>query len=175
MLRSLFPSVVEDARDLIVIAPHHPDRLRRPSASPGALAHERFQQTLAWNVFRTLELISPAFWLRRLQAHLLSESLTATPQTVRVHMWLPLTPPPAQCVDGARPHVLIDVMIETEHALWILMVGAGRHVTARVTLTIHLAIGSRVSSMLAPGMPELVTTSSASLRRTPVKPRLMVH
>ena len=56
-------------REQIVIAPH-PDRLRRPAVRPGTVEKDRFHQTLLWNTFRTLELLPPAFWLRRLQARL---------------------------------------------------------------------------------------------------------
>jgi hypothetical protein len=120
MLHAVSPSTVTDVRGQLVIAAHHPDRLRWPSARLGALAKERFQQTLLWNVFRTFELLPPAFWLRRLHVRLFGETLPATPQIVRVSLWQPLTLPPAQRVDGAQPDVVADVVIETELALWTL-------------------------------------------------------
>ena len=70
MLRAAPSSPTEAVRDQIVIAPHHQDSLRRPSPRLGAIGHDRFRQTLLWNVFRTFELLPPAFWLRRLQARL---------------------------------------------------------------------------------------------------------
>src|SRR5688572_7246808 len=99
-----FPTAL-GASDRLVIAPYHPDRLRRPSASPGAIDDERFGQTFAWNVFRTLELLPPAFWLRRLQARLHIEWFRAAPETVRVQLWPVLSLPPAHHLDGARPDV----------------------------------------------------------------------
>ena len=48
VLRSHGP---DDDRDRFVIAPHHPDRLRRPIVI--GTADERFQQALIWNIFRT--------------------------------------------------------------------------------------------------------------------------
>jgi hypothetical protein len=56
-------------REQIVITPHHPDSLRRPSRRLGVVEDDRFRQTLLWNVFRTLELLPPAFWLRRLERY----------------------------------------------------------------------------------------------------------
>ena len=41
------------AREQILIAPHHPDRLRRPPARPGAIESDRFHQALLWTIFRT--------------------------------------------------------------------------------------------------------------------------
>ena len=107
-----------------VIAPHHPDRLRRPSPRIGARDEEHFLHTLAWNVFRTLELLPPAFWLRRLHACLRGEAPGAAAQTVKVSLWRDLSVPPAQRIDGARPDVVVDVVIETEYAVWGFMTSA---------------------------------------------------
>ncbi len=110
-----------DDRDLFVIAAHHPDRLRRPAASPGAVLEERVEQALAWNIFRTLELVSPSFWLRRLHIRLTGEPSVVPPQIVRVALWQKLPLPPIQRIDGDRPDVVADVVIETEHAVWTLV------------------------------------------------------
>jgi hypothetical protein len=115
-----------DDRDRFVIAPHHPDRLGRPQALPGRVEDERFHQALTWNVFRTLELLAPAFWLRRVHLKLTGHALEAVPQTVRVSLWRALPMPPIQRIDGARPEVVADVVIETEHTVWTLGVAAGR-------------------------------------------------
>ena len=115
------PPVKQDDRDQFVIAPHHPDRLRRPPVSPGAVSDERCQQALVWNIFRTLELVSPSFWLRRFQVRLTGEPLLVPPQITRVHLWQHLPLPPIQRVDGHRPDVVADVVIETEHAVWTLI------------------------------------------------------
>jgi hypothetical protein len=112
---------IEAVREQIVIAPHHPDSLRRPSPRPGAVDSDRFGQSLLWNVFRTLELLPPAFWLRRLQARLHMDPLPGAPHTVRVGLWRALALPLAHHVDGIRPDVVADVLIETEHAVWALM------------------------------------------------------
>lgn len=121
MLKALRPGPREAAREQIVIVPHHPDRLRRPSPRVGAIEVDRFHQTLQWNVFRTLELLSPAFWLRRLQARLHMDQVLGAPHIARVFLWRDLSVPLAHLVDGARPDVTADVVIETEHAVWTLM------------------------------------------------------
>jgi hypothetical protein len=123
MLRTGIFSPVAVGREQIVIAPHHPDCLRRPPVRPGAVEKDRFDQTLLWNTFRTLELLPPAFWLRRLQARLCMDWFPEAPQTVRVDLWRSLTLPPTHHLDGAKPHVVADVMVETEHAVWTLMLG----------------------------------------------------
>ena len=48
-------------RDRLVVDPHHPDQLRRPASRPGALHADSLEHALTWNVFRTLELLPPAF------------------------------------------------------------------------------------------------------------------
>ena len=132
MLRAVRSPRVEAVREQIVIAPHHPDSLRRPSPRLGAIEDDRFRQTLLWNVFRTFELLPPAFWLRRLQARLHMDPVPGAPHTVRVGLWRVLTLPLIHHVDGVRPDVVADVVIETEHAVWTLMLCGDdpRHVDA---------------------------------------------
>jgi hypothetical protein len=111
-------------RDRLIVCPHHPDQLRRPASRPGALDADNLQHALAWNVFRTLELLPPAFWLRRLEARLQSgQSFETAPQIVRVGLWRALPLPPAQrLIDPDRTEPMADILIETEHAVWTLMV-----------------------------------------------------
>jgi hypothetical protein len=116
----------EATRDTLVIAPHHPDRLRRPAVGGSGVAQERCQQAFAWNVFRTLELLPPAFWIRRLHARLGAEHFPAAAQTSRIHLWRSLPLPPAQRIDGAKADVVVDVTIETELAVWTLMLASDR-------------------------------------------------
>jgi hypothetical protein len=108
-----------DVRDRFIIAPHHPDRLRRPPHAVTA-ADERSRQALIWNVFRTLELVTPSFWLRRLHARLTGEAALVSPQIVEVRLWESLPLPPIQRIDGGQADVFVDVVIETEHTLWAL-------------------------------------------------------
>jgi hypothetical protein len=118
----LRPNIPADVRGEFVIAPHHPDRLRRPVSRPGAVAADQFQQALTWNVFRTLELLAPAFWLRRFHLRLTGDPAAVPAQVLRVSLWQPLQLPPIQRIDGVRPEVLVDVIVETEHAVWTLIV-----------------------------------------------------
>ena len=108
----------------LIVCPHHPDFLRRPASRAGDLHADNLEYAVTWNVFRTLELLPPAFWLRRLQARLQSaQSLQAAPQIVRVELWRALSLPPAQqLIDPGRAAPVADILIETEHAVWALMV-----------------------------------------------------
>ena len=107
--------------DTLIVAAHHPDRVRWPARDPRALGRDLAEQTKLWNVFRALELVSPAFWLRRLHARAFGAPLTPAPQLVDVSLWRTLTMPPSSCLDGAQPSISIDVWIETEHAVWTLL------------------------------------------------------
>jgi hypothetical protein len=113
-------------RDRFVIAPHHPDRLRRPVSPLGAAGDDRFRQALLWNTFRSLELVSPWFWLRRFHLRLTGEPALVPAQSLRVRLWEPLALPPVQRLDGERPPVVADVVIETEHAVWTLVAESSR-------------------------------------------------
>lgn len=123
----MFPADAEDVdRTRLVIVPHHPDRLRRPGARPG-VSDDRVRQALTWNIFRTLELLPPAFWLRRLHLRLTGEPLTATPHTVQVSLWRALPLPPIQRIDGGLSDVAADAVIETEHGAWTFLAARGAH------------------------------------------------
>ncbi len=108
----------------LLVAAHHPDRLRWPPADPRALGADILEQAKLWNVFRALELVSPAFWLRRLNARLTGAPLTPAPQVVQVVLWRELMMPPALCVDGAQPPAMVDAWIETEHAVWAVLLAS---------------------------------------------------
>jgi hypothetical protein len=116
--------VLGGALDRLIVCPHHADLLRRPAPRAGDLHADNLEYALTWNIFRTLELLPPAFWLRRLQARLQNaQSLQAAPQIVRVELWRALSLPPAQqLVDPGRAAPVADILIETEHAVWTLMV-----------------------------------------------------
>jgi hypothetical protein len=122
MLLALRPNTPADLLEEFVIAPHHPDRLRRPAAKLGAIPDERFQQAVTWNVFRALELLAPAFWLRRFHQRLIGDPSVVPAQVLRISLWQSLPLPPIQRIDGARPDVAVDVIVETEHAVWTLIV-----------------------------------------------------
>jgi hypothetical protein len=90
-------------------------------------------------VFRTLELVTPAFWLRRLHIRLTGDPSPAAPQIVKVSLWRSLPLPPIQRIDGARAEAIADVAIQTEHAVWTLIAADGRdHSTDGVDRVAHL-------------------------------------
>src|SRR5688572_11815141 len=102
----------------LVVWPHHRDTLQLPAADrwdpPAA-------EAMTWNVFRTLELMPPAFWLRRLNAFLGLLPPQPAPVTATVRLWAPLPIPPGFGL-SASDTVRADVFIETEHAVWALIV-----------------------------------------------------
>ena len=81
----------------IILFDHHPDLLRRPAARPGVVAAEDGCVALTWNVFRTLELVSPAFWLRRFRARLIDlPAIESGSRSLTVRVWPALLTPPSQ-------------------------------------------------------------------------------
>jgi hypothetical protein len=101
-----------------VVWPHHRDALRLSTthhADPTSV------EAMTWNIFRTLELTPPAFWLRRLNAFLGLEPPRPTPITATVRLWSQLPMPHGVGV-STSDRVLADVLIETEHAVWALVV-----------------------------------------------------
>jgi hypothetical protein len=55
MPETILTPAIQTIREQIVIAAHHPDRLRWPPVRPGAAEDDRYRQTLLWNTFPTFE------------------------------------------------------------------------------------------------------------------------
>jgi hypothetical protein len=107
-----------------VVWPHHPDTLHVP---PTSGANPSPTQAMTWNIFRTAELMPPAFWLRRLNASLGLEPPRPASVVATVRLW-PRLPLPLAASIPAREPVHADVVIETEHAVWALLVCEGRDI-----------------------------------------------
>jgi len=106
-----------------ILLAHHPDLARKPEATPGLIDTENRGTALAWNVFRTLELIAPAFWLRRFRARLdVLTSLEPLDRSLSVRLWAVL-PTPAE--RGHREPVCVDAVIETDTAVYGVITFAG--------------------------------------------------
>ncbi len=102
-----------------ILLDHHPDLFRRPEAKPNLIEAENRRVALTWNVFRTLELIAPEFWLRRFRARLDAlTSLEPGNRSVSIRLWAVLSPLPDQL---RQDPVCIDALIETETAVYGLI------------------------------------------------------
>lgn len=116
----------DEAAGQLLIHPHHPDRFRLPACRPERVMADRASHALTWNLFRALELLPPAFWLRRLNARLQNADIGGpAPLTVKVSLWRSLEPSPGQSLAGDTAPVLADVVIETEHLVWVLLTTCG--------------------------------------------------
>ena len=83
-LRTASPGAREDASRRLIVSPHHPDVLQRRSVRG---ANPSLTQALTWNVFRTLELLPPAFRLRRVNAALGIDLPRPAPVIAQVRLW----------------------------------------------------------------------------------------
>jgi hypothetical protein len=99
-----------------ILLEHHPDLSRRPEPIAGLIDAENRGAALAWNVFRTLELITPAFWLRRFRARLdVLTSLETFDLSLSVRLWAGLPTPDER---GHREPVCVEALIETNTAVY---------------------------------------------------------
>lgn len=72
---------------------------------------ERVCAALTWNVFHTLRLIAPSFWMRRLRARLVGlDGVDYVPLSATISLW-----EGGEATDGAVSFA--DVVIETDHAV----------------------------------------------------------
>ena len=109
-----------------ILLDHHPDLSRRPDARPGLIDAENRRAALTWNVFRTLELIAPSFWLRRFRARLDAlTSLEAGGSSLSVRLWAVL-PSPAE--RSRQEPIRVDALIETDTAVYGVMTMDGSDV-----------------------------------------------
>jgi len=104
--------------DFILLG-HDPDLSRRPDAKPGLIDAENRRAALTWDVFRTLELIAPTFWLRRFRARMdILTTLQSGVWSLSVRLWALLPTPAGRgrsepvCVDTtlARPDAILRVI-----------------------------------------------------------------
>ena len=103
----------------IILFEHHPDLLRRPAARPGLAAADDGCAALTWNVFRTLELVAPAFWLRRFRARLIGQpGIESGSRSLTVRLWPTLSTPPGRPQDGP---IWVDAIVESETAVYGVM------------------------------------------------------
>ena len=103
----------------IILLGHHPDLARRRIARLGLVQADDRCVALAWNVFRTLELVAPAFWLRRFRARLIGvPAIESGSRSLTVRLWPTLMTPPGRLQDDPVP---VDAIVETEAAVYGVM------------------------------------------------------
>jgi hypothetical protein len=105
--------------DDLVVHPHHADRLRRPDPRLGHVAADRHCTALTWNVFRTLELIAPGFWLRRFRARLVGASSIDRPcHTMTVRLWTAAASCDRETIASGAEAGGIDFLVESDTAIY---------------------------------------------------------
>lgn len=112
----------DDFRDNLIIDCYHPDLAAMRGSKRDRLRSENSEDALTWNVFKSLAQVDPAFWLPLLH----SKALPSAPaprlsQIVTLHLWKNVEPPPSLRLHqkGEGPSE-IDVIIETEFAIWFI-------------------------------------------------------
>src|SRR5688572_14438720 len=119
MLTSVRRCSLSGAGDIILLD-HHPDLAGRPPGALGNVQGHNRCTAVTWNVFRTLHLITPSFWLRRFRARLVGLSSLGPPsQTMDVRLWFALPAPPQS---GYNEPIDVDVLVETETGVYGVLV-----------------------------------------------------
>jgi hypothetical protein len=99
-----------------LVSPYHPDSLRYPAA-PVTTPKERLRHALTWNVFKTLEQVSPGLWVRLLIARSagLPDHYDSAPHIVKAVCWPSLKPAPSTVLRRGRPHALpVSAVIDAD-------------------------------------------------------------
>lgn len=117
------------------VSPYHPDVLRQPEAGVVNDRDDRLRHALTWNVFRTLEQINPAFWLRPLVARIgaMTDGYVSAPHVCQIACWDWLDPAPvARLRRHRRAAVRADVVIDTDDTVMTFLVPRVDEVTSIV-------------------------------------------
>jgi predicted RNase H-like nuclease len=112
----------DDFRDNLIIDCYHPDLATMRGSKRDRLRSENSEDALTWNVFKSLAQVDPSFWLPLLHSRALPcAHIAPASQIVTMHLWKNIDPPPSlrlhQRDEGPSE---IDVMIETEFAVWFI-------------------------------------------------------
>jgi hypothetical protein len=112
------PSPSPDATEFIVRS-HDPARGRCPAPRIGRVLDDRVCAALTWNVFQTLAMVAPSFWLRRLRARLFGiDAIDPVPLDASIDFWMPVG---ARAAAAGAGTPRADVLIDTQHAVFGLM------------------------------------------------------
>ena len=108
-----------DHRDAFrfLVSPYHPDTLRYPVSAPVTTPSERLRHSLTWNVFKVLEQVAPAVWMRLLVARAvgLPDNYDSAPQIVKIACWPHLKAAPSSILRrGLVRSLPVDVIIDTD-------------------------------------------------------------
>ena len=113
--------VLDEFRDNLIV-----DRYDNVFASMrgekiGHLRSENSEDVLTWNVFRSLQKISPDCWLPAFFAKAFQIPLPASHRVVTLDLWPTLAPPPGlRLYQKDEGESEIDVRIETEEFVWFI-------------------------------------------------------
>lgn len=113
--------VFDDFRENLIIDRYDPVFATMRGAKIEHLCSENSEDALTWNVFRSLRQVDPAYWFPRLFELAFRRELGVFPQVVRVNLWSTISPPPAlRLFQKDEGDSEIDVLIETEYAVWFI-------------------------------------------------------
>jgi hypothetical protein len=106
----------------LIIDRYHPDLAAMRGSKRDRLRSENSEDALTWNTFKSLAQVNPAFWLPLLHSTV-SPGVVSTPppQMVTLHLWRSVEPPPSlRLHQGDEGPSEVDVVIETEFAVWFI-------------------------------------------------------
>jgi hypothetical protein len=126
--------VFDDFRDNLIIDRYDLVFATMRGAKVEYLRSENSEDALTWNVFRSLQQVDPTLWFPRLFARAFGRKVEKLPQLIGVYLWPTVSPPPAlrffQKDEGDSE---IDILIETEYAVWFIEAKYKSDVSERTT------------------------------------------
>ena len=126
--------VFDDFRENLIIDRYDPIFNTMRGEKIEKLRSVNSEDALTWNVFRSLRQVSPAYWFPRLFARAFPADAVPCHQVVGLHLWPKIAAPPAlRLLQKDEGDSEIDVLIETERALWPMEAKYRSDVSERTT------------------------------------------
>jgi hypothetical protein len=130
---SLSPSGVrlaDDFRDNLIIDRYDGAFLTMRGSKTAHMRSENSEDVVTWNAFRSLAQVDPTFWYVRLYQRAFGEAPDHAPTGAHVRLWTRLAPPPGlRAFQKDEGESEIDVLIETEHAVWAIEAKLGADIS----------------------------------------------
>jgi len=126
--------VSNDFRDNVIIDRYDPMLSTMRGSKREAMRSENSEDILTWNCFRSLRQIDPSAWLPHLATRAFGESHPFVNVEANMDLWQSVPPPPGlRRSQGAEGPSEIDVVIESDDAVWFIEAKYKSDISVRTT------------------------------------------
>lgn len=112
--------IADDYRDNLIVDRNDACFVTMRDSKKEHLRSENSEDALSWNVFRSLNQISPEKWLDLLAEKAFGGTLPGQPNETTIQLWKNVPPPPALLKTGDEGISEIDIVLENPEWIWFI-------------------------------------------------------